>query len=350
MKQRKKLYLFGGLLFLAVLLTGCVQTDASGHPTGDGWVYNLLVRPMSAAIHFFANNLHLGYGLAIIVITLIVRLCILPLGLSQSKKMMLQQEKMQAIQPEMQRIQEKMRLAQTEEEKQKLTIAYGALMKENNISLFGGMGCLPLIIQMPFFTALYFSARYTPGIDQSVFLGFSLGKASILFALIAMGAYFLQSYLSSLSVPKEQRKQMMMPMMVSPIMIGMMSFNAPAGVTLYWIIGGIFSCIQTLIINFYHKPRIKKQVAEQLKKNPPKTTIDVDEIIPQDMIDRHRERQERQQAQAQGQTEDHRRNAGKQRHRHDTHDVVNQNNEPTSDESTSNEDHRRNAGKQNHPH
>lgn len=320
MKKHKKLYLLLSALSLIFVLSGCVQTDSTGQPTGDGWVYNFLVRPMSAAIDFFANNIGLGYGVAIIVITLIVRLCILPLGLNQSKKMMLQQEKMQAIQPELLRIQQKMQLAQTEEEKQKLTLAYGALMKENNISIFGGMGCLPLLIQMPFFTALYFAARYTPGINHSVFLGFNLGKASILFALIAMGAYFLQSYLSSLSVPKEQRKQMMMPMMMSPIMIGFMSFTAPAGVTLYWIIGGLFSCIQTIIINFYHKPKIKKQVQAELKKNPIKTQIDVDEIIPQEMVERHQQKQAQQkearQQLEQQMTKDTRRNAGKQRHLH----------------------------------
>lgn len=52
-----------------------------------------------------------------------------------------------------------------------------------------------------------------------------------------------------------------------------MSLNSPAGVTLYWVVGGIFSCIQTFITNVVMKPRIREQVQEELRKNPPKQVI-----------------------------------------------------------------------------
>ncbi|MEB4607832.1 OxaA precursor, partial [Enterococcus sp. E4-185] len=48
---------------------------------------------------------------------------------------------------------------------------------------------------------------------------------------------------------------------------------APAGVTLYWVVGGVFSCLQTFITNVMMKPRLKAQVAEELKQNPPKQVV-----------------------------------------------------------------------------
>lgn len=307
-KKFKKIFFSSGLALLLLTLSGCVQTNSSGQPTGEGWVYKLLVHPMSEAVQFFAQ--HVGYGVAIIIITLIVRTIILPLGLNQSKKMMLQQEKMQAIQPEMMRLQKMMQTAQTEEEKMRLNVALGKLMKDNNISMLGGMGCLPLILQMPIFTALFYAARYTPGISDATFLGISLGKPSLLLTVLAGAAYLLQGYLSMLSVPKAQRAQMKMTIIMSPLMIVFMSFSSPAGVTLYWVIGGLFSCIQTLITNFYHKPKIKQQVAEQLKKNPPTTHVDVDNVVPEDMAERYREKHPELQETPHG----NQRNAGKQNH------------------------------------
>lgn len=351
--KHKKLWLIAGLCGLLLVLTGCVDTNSAGQPTGDGWVYKLLVHPMGMAIHFFAENLHWGYGFAIITITVIVRLCILPLGLHSSKKMMLQQEKMQAIQPEMMRIQQKMKLAATEAERQRLNLELGALMKENNISMFGGMGCLPLIIQMPFFTALFYASRYTPGIADSTFFGVDLGSPSFMFVIFAFASYMLQSYLSMLSVPKEQRAQMKVTMMISPIMIAFMSLSAPAGCTLYWCVGGLFSCLQTLIVNYYHKPRIRRQVQEQLKKNPVKTKVDVDEILPDDIVEHHREREAQKTAQ-----HDYHRNEGKQHHhdeqpRFSNHPPAQIETEETHDETQHEEQkevprHQRNAGKQ-HP-
>lgn len=331
MKKMKKWFLASGLAMLLLTLSGCVQTNSNGQPTGNGWVYKLLVHPMSEAVQFFAQ--YVGYGFAIIIITLIVRTIILPLGLNSSKKMMLQQEKMQAIQPEMMRLQKMMSTAQTEEEKMRINVALGKLMKDNNISMVGGMGCLPLILQMPIFTALFYAARYTPGINEASFLGISLGNPSLLLTILAGAAYLLQGYLSMLSVPKEQRAQMKMTIIMSPLMIVFMSFSSPAGVTLYWVIGGLYSCIQTLITNFYHKPKIKKEVAEMMKKNPPKTHIDVDNVVPENMAERYREKHPEVTETPHGSN----RNAGRQQTHHSLDETKQQNTPHGSN---------RNAGKQ----
>lgn len=282
MKLNKKISLSASLLLLLITLSGCVQTYKSGpkagQPTGEGIIYNLLVEPMSKAVQFFAHNMNLGYGVAIIAITLIVRLLILPLGLSSSKKMMIQQQKMSRIQPEMNKIREKLKTAQSQEEQMQLNMAMTQLMRNNDISMFGGMGCLPLLLQMPIFTALFYAARYTPGINEAHFLGMSLGNPNFLLTILAAGSYLLQGYLSSLSVPKEQRKQMQITLIMSPLMIFFMSINSPAGVTLYWVIGGIISCLQVLLTNFYHKPKIERELDEYFKEHPINTNINLEEM------------------------------------------------------------------------
>ena len=212
----------------------------------------------------------LGFGMAIIIVTLIVRLIILPLGLYQSWKSTYQSEKMNYLKPIFEPIQERMKNAETQEEKLAAQQALMAAQKENGVNMLGGIGCLPLLIQLPFFSALYFSAQYTEGVAKSVFLGIPLGKASILLTVIVGVLYFIQSALTLVGVDEVQKEQMKKMMYMSPLMIVIFSFTAPAGVTLYWVVGGFIMIIQQLIINHYIRPQLRKRVAEEYKNNPPK--------------------------------------------------------------------------------
>lgn len=140
--------LFSGLgLSMLLLLSGCVQVK-DGKPVG--FVWDIIGRPMSLAIQYFANNMGLGFGVAIIIVTLIVRLIILPLGLYQSWKATYQSEKMNYLKPIFEPIQERMKNAETQEEKLAAQQALMAAQKENGVNMLGGIGCLPLLIQLPF--------------------------------------------------------------------------------------------------------------------------------------------------------------------------------------------------------
>ena len=183
---------------------------------------------------------------------------------------MSKRRKKSSIKPHMDVINERMKTATSPEEKMAAQQELQQFYKDNDINIMGGIGCLPLLIQMPIFTALFFAAKVTPGISESVFFGINLGKPSLILVALAGISYFLQSYISMIGMSDEQRKQMRMMTYLSPLMIIFFSFKAPAGVTLYWVIGGIFSCIQSLITNLYHKPKVKKEIAEHFEKNPVK--------------------------------------------------------------------------------
>ena len=265
-KKINRLFLSGLSLTTLLLLSGCVQTDKSGNPTGIIW--NLLGQPMSYLIEFFAENQGLGFGLAIIIVTILVRLIILPLGIYQSKKAAYQSEKMNYIKPVLAPIQERMKNASSQEEQLAAQQELLATQKEYGVSMFGGIGCLPMLIQMPFFSAIYFAARHTPGISEATFLGIDLGKSSIVLTAVAAILYYGQSLLMTVGMDEEQKKQMRTMSLVNPLMIGYFSLISPAGVTLYWVIGGVFGLFQQAITNFIIKPKIRKQVEEEFKNKP----------------------------------------------------------------------------------
>lgn len=308
MKKMKNWLLGSGLLATLLFLSGCVSRLEDGSPDPSGIIYRFLVAPLGEFLTYIATNMNLGFGWAIVVVTIIVRLIILPLGIHQSKKTMIQSEKMQFIKPQIDEAQAKLKAATTREEQMQAQLEMQNVYKENNMSMLGGIGCLPLLIQMPIFTALFYTAQFTPGIDQATFYGMSLGSRSLILVAIAGIAYVGQGYLSLIGVPDEQKKTMRSMLIVSPLMIVMMSFSSPAGVTLYWVVGGLFSCLQTFITNVIMKPRIRAQVAEEMKKNPPKKVVtprkDVTETVKAAQPTTPRP------------TNNRGRNAGKQRNRH----------------------------------
>ena len=271
MRISKKILFSAQMLALVTLLTGCMQFDENKNPTG--FIYEYLVVPTGNAIVWLAELLGGNYGFAIIAITIIVRILIMPLNFSQMKKSMVQQERMKYIKPELADIQRRQKEATTQEEKAEASQDMMALYKENNISMTGGVGCLPILIQMPVFTAMYQAVNLTPQIAESTFLGINLGNPSPLLAVLAGISYFLQSRISMIGMPEEQQAQMKSMMFMSPLMILFFSWSSPAGLALYWLAGGIFAVGQTYLQNKLVKPRIMAEVAAEMEKNPIKRPI-----------------------------------------------------------------------------
>ena len=266
--KRIALSIMGAAMLL--VLTGCVQVDkATGQPTG--FIWNTIGAPMAEAIKYFATDKGLGFGVAIIIVTIIVRLIILPLGIYQSWKATLHSEKMNALKHVLEPHQTRLKEATTQEEKLEAQQALFAAQKEHGISMFGGVGCLPLLIQMPFFSAIYFAAQHTEGVSEASFLGIALGSPSWILIACAGILYYVQSLLSLHGVEDEtQREQLKKMIYMSPMMIVMFSIFSPASVTLYWVVGGFMMILQQFIVNYIIRPKLRKKVREEFAKNPPK--------------------------------------------------------------------------------
>ena len=272
MKSIKRIALSIMGVAMLLVLTGCVQIDkATGKPIGPVW--DFLGAPMGEAIKYFATDKGLGFGVAIIIVTIIVRLIILPLGIYQSWKATLHSEKMNALKHVLEPHQTRLKEATTQEEKLEAQQALFAAQKEHGISMFGGVGCFPLLIQMPFFSAIYFAAQHTEGVSEASFLGIALGSPSWILIACAGVLYYVQSLLSLHGVEDEtQREQLKKMIYMSPMMIVMFSIFSPASVTLYWVVGGFMMILQQFIVNYIIRPKLRKKVREEYAKNPPKAS------------------------------------------------------------------------------
>lgn len=192
---------------------------------GLGWILEQIVSVTNS------------YGLGIILTTIIVRLLLFPLTLSQNKSMVA----MRKIQPELQEIQKK--YANNKEEQQKLTME---LYQKHKINPLGG--CLPMLIQLPILWAFFRVLQNIPTNETAVFLGiWTLSEADpmYIFPILAAASTYLQSKLSMTGDMGQQKTMLIM----MPLMIGFFSLNLPSGLVLYWITSNVFSIVQQAWIN-----------------------------------------------------------------------------------------------------
>lgn len=305
MNRKKITKLFPLFMVLVIFLSGCVQRTKSGKPYG--WVYDNLAVPTQHLLMWLSQQLGNNLGWAIILITFIVRLILMPLMINQSRKSTIQQEKMASIQPYMTDIQKRSKEAKTQEEQMEANQEMMALYKDNNISMTGGIGCLPLLIQMPIFAALYAAIQYSPELSSSYFFGINLGNRSFALTALTFIIYAVQGYMSLIGLEPQQKKQMQSMLIISPIMTAGITYISPAGLGLYFFVGGIFACLQTLIILFM-RPRIKKQIAADLKDNPIKAPAKKPRpVVEQETVQKEKQQQEMH-------NKNRQRNASKQQH------------------------------------
>ncbi|WP_077305328.1 membrane protein insertase YidC [Terribacillus halophilus] len=232
-------------LTLIILLAGC--QGENGAPSDGGWFNHYFVDPFSYLIKLIASYINDDYGISIILITLAVRLILMPFMLMQQKKGYETQEKMKLFKPELDELQAKYKNKTDTESRQKQQQEMMQLYRKHGMSPFSAMGCLPLLIQMPFLFGFYSAIRSTPEIATHDFLWFNLGTADISLTVIAMAIYWLQYRVSQIGVDPARRQQTRLIGIISPLMIGFISFSSPAVLPLYWAVGGVFVICQTLL-------------------------------------------------------------------------------------------------------
>ncbi|WP_125569011.1 membrane protein insertase YidC [Companilactobacillus insicii] len=262
------------VVVLSLAITGCAQrTGANLHaPTGGpyGVIYKWIGTPFQNLILSTAKAIggKNAYAWGIIIISFVVRLVLLPLSLNQQYKSTAQQEKMRAVQPQLKLIQEKQKEAKDPATQQKISSLMMEVYKKNDLSLTGGLGCLPLLLQMPVLIGIYQAVQYSKEIGAATFLSIPLGKSSMVITIIATLFYVVQGYMSLQIVPQEQRKQMQTMLLMSPMMTFFISMISSAALALYFLVGGIIIVIQQLITNYIIMPKIKREADERLKHNP----------------------------------------------------------------------------------
>lgn len=324
-KIKKYLPLLAVLALIAIILTACSQqaTTKSGAlqaPTSGPyyWVYEWIGLPIQRMMIYVSKVIggSNGAGWAIAIITLVVRLVLMPFMLSTQKKSVRQQEKMSRMQPQLSKIQNAMKADNlTQEQRMELSQLQMKTMKENNLSLTGGIGCLPLLLQFPIMIGIYQAVAYSDTLTRSTFMGIALGNKSFLLAVLAGLAYVVQGYISLIGIPDEQKKTMQMTLVISPLITFFFSLTFAAALAFYYLIGGLIAILQQIITTFMIMPRTKKEVELELKEQPLKVVV-TDDVINKIMNSNNTTNNSQTTAKNQAKHADLRkRNAGKQNRR-----------------------------------
>jgi len=222
-------------------------------------LYNLLVGII---------NLDPGHsvGVAIIVVTIVVRLILLPPSIRQAKQMQHNQAKMSGIQKDVAKIKKDHKDDKTKQAEETMR-----LYKEAGVN--PASGCLPLLIQLPILLALYrvfltgineesfhflYSFTAIPTSVQQVFLGLPLTEPSVLLGAIAgFGQFVLMRFFTGTPATQpganEDTQQMMMTMQknmmyIFPVMTVFIALQLPAALSLYWVISTAWAIGQQYFI------------------------------------------------------------------------------------------------------
>lgn len=245
--MRNKSYILVLFTTLLLFLSGCTEVNKPIDADSTGIWNEYFVYPLSLLIKYFAGLFGDNIGLAIVVVTLIIRILLLPLMIKQIKST----QAMQEVQPEIKALQEKYssKDAKTQQKLQEETMK---LFQERGVNPFAG--CLPIFVQMPILIAMYHAIMRTEEIKQGTFLWFELGSPDYILPIIAGGATFLQQKLMMANSSAAENPQMAVMLYMMPIMITVIAFFFPAALALYWVVGNIFMVAQTL---FIRNPMVK---------------------------------------------------------------------------------------------
>ena len=223
-----------------------------------GWL-GIIARPLFLWLKWMYTHIVSNWGWAILLQTLIINLALLPLRLSQMKSML----KMQRVAPQIKAIQEKYKkYSLRDPKKAEMNTEISELYKKEGVNPAGG--CLPLVIQMPFLFAYYrmlnvaMDLRHAPWMwvhDLSAPDPYHILPVAIIVTMLIMQRMTPQAGMD----PAQQK---MMNVMM-PGMLGIMSWNLPAGLGLYWSAGQLIGIVQQSVMN---RTSLGREMREMMAK------------------------------------------------------------------------------------
>jgi YidC/Oxa1 family membrane protein insertase len=254
-----------------------------------------IAKPIAAVLAFFYSLIP-NYGVAIVLLTVLVMLILTPLTIKQTRSMLV----MQKLQPELKRLQE-----QHKNDRQALNEAVMALYKEHNASPLGG--CLPMLLPFPVFLALF---RVLEGLSRKVHgqpvpkylssntqmfkdivhagghlnaFGMDLAKSAsnvggsflhklpyFIVLLIMVGTQYYQQRQLTARNPQAAQGQQQQIMKFIPLFFGVISIRFPAGVVLYWTVSNGIRILQQWAM-YRYDPKVKTMMAQDVREVEAKT-------------------------------------------------------------------------------
>ncbi|MBK3333352.1 membrane protein insertase YidC [Persephonella atlantica] len=202
----------------------------------DFGIFGILGKPLFIVLHFFYNYTH-NWGIAIILLTVVIRILFFPLNHKSLKAM----KKMADLAPEIKKLQKKYK-----DDPQKLQQEMMRLYAEHGANPMSG--CLPIIVQIPVFIALYNVLMVTVELKNAPFMLWITDLSS-------KDPYYILPILMGLSMIAQQwitpssDKNQKMIMYIMAVVFTFMFMNFPSGLVLYWLTNNILGLAQSYIIN-----------------------------------------------------------------------------------------------------
>ncbi len=230
-------------------------------------IFQPLIDVFQSVLTFLHGHLGLAWGLAIVVLTILIRMLLIPLTLKQYHSM----QRMQRLQPELKAIQNKYK-----DDKQRQQQEIMKFYKENQVNPFGS--CLPLVAQLPVFIALYYMLRTTLRVDicpdkqhykyvngkkvlestvpcgahhgaNFLFIpdltNHATGVVLVVLVLLYVGTQLFSSLMMSSATMDKTQRQLMLFM---PLVFVFFIIRFPAGVLLYWITTNTWTIAQQYFV------------------------------------------------------------------------------------------------------
>lgn len=201
----------------------------------DFGMFSWIGFPILDLLRWFYKMFH-NYGLAIIALTILVRLLVLPFNLMSYKSM----KAMQVIQPQIQRLKDRYK-----DDREALNREMMVLMRDNKVNPLGG--CLPMLLQLPVFIALYQVLNETIELYRAPFglwiYDLSLKDPYYVLPVLMGITMFIQQKMTPTTMDPAQAKVMLF----MPVMFTFLMISLPSGLTLYIFVSTLFGIIQQLV-------------------------------------------------------------------------------------------------------
>jgi YidC/Oxa1 family membrane protein insertase len=227
-----------------------------------------LIDVLEGVIKFLHDDIGFGWVVAIIGLTFIVRLAVLPLSLRGIRSM----RRMQVIAPKAKELQQKYK-----DDPQRFQREVMALYKQEGVNPFSS--CLPLLLQLPFFFAIYsllrgssFKADVVASGDPGGLLvssvvekptGAELVVLIVLFVITTAATFLYTMTMTPTANPSQRYMFMILPLAIVPFIAA-----APAGLAVYWIATNVWSLGQQFIVQQF-MPAPPPPTPEQIKASRP---------------------------------------------------------------------------------
>jgi YidC/Oxa1 family membrane protein insertase len=214
-----------------------------------GWSW---IKPLVLGFNWLLLALYTvipNYGVAIIVLTVMVRVVTMPLTNRQMRSM----ERMRALQPKLKALQEK-----HGDDRQKQSEEMMKLYRSEGVNPLGG--CFPMLLQLPVFVGLFYALRSSIQLRQAPFVGWihDLSAPETLFTIpgieipvrvlpLVMGvSMVLQQKITPTTSADPSQQRMMMTIM--PVMMTVLFYQFPSGLVLYWFVSNLLAILHQLLI------------------------------------------------------------------------------------------------------